>query len=1205
MLILWTGMSCVGIVQAQSRPEKPNFVIIYADDLGWQDPTVYDLMETNVVNGFGGTNVFDTPYMDALATEGVLFRQAYSPACVCAPSRAALLSGQHPARLNFTTVSGGAICPQPAFLNSRMMAAYHNRRLEVEEVTLPRLLATHDYFNGHIGKWHLDGPGALDHDFHTSNGHRGETIGMPNRLTGFATTNAADPYQLQDITGQPSTNGFAFDQTTQNALNFLAEAAATNKPFFCYFATYLVHAPWHIRTERLLKKYADRMGYPYPLTGAERFAEGQNHPFYAAMVETFDYNLHQVLNYLRNTDDPRWPGHMLIENTYIFLTSDNGGMEYGDPKGRVTDNYPLDEGKINQEEGGTRVPFIAVGPGIPTNETSDVMVNGLDLMPTVLTLAGIPVPAGLDGLDLSGLLLTDPQDAHLVTNEVGEVRDTMYWHFPHSGEDSGTIRKGGWKLFHNYDHVENGSKNPYRLYQLYDTNGAPVDREEMVDLWNTETEVTAALGAELHSWLAEVGANVPHYNPKYGGGNLPNQGRVPAAIAHGGTGSVVWVEYETDQAAVVRVDLLYTLEGDGVDQDWFRLEATITEPGRAEAIVPDGTTHYLFNLIDENNFLVSYPDVGTIGDGVPDSAFAFSLIDRRYVNPGPQDIMYDEDFSSGSLTSDTSLKRNSVGFVKGTSSAWRIDNGVLRNTSLVNSTVSEGAVSCVIDLSGLEDPSVDEFTLSFDVTMAEFTEAVYVHVWGYVDHSSTETTSMMNLGAQNGNAWEKASPDWMTGYNFGNPNGVFIGTEGIASDAAVAIPGFFSSQTYTETFDLSGYTSAPNTLGSYDYLVLGFARSIKGAAPALTIDNVKVTVPTSDAYAQWAYDRGLGTVAANTAENLNTVTAGGLLRDDEGWRKSSGSAWTVTDGWIANSSLRSDFVAEGSIAQILDLSTFSNLNSSELSLDFEYSMATTSETLHVHLWGFVENATTSSPTTFIMNLEAQNGNAWESTDGSLIPGTPGPFDDYNLGGVNGSWTNRGSSSAGQAQDAALILTGSAGVQTYSNTFDLSGFTTPPKLVSGYDYLAIGFARNTVAGSAVYIRNLVLAVPGGDAILEFVQGPPADDREADPDGDGVVNLAEFALGGNPIDDLDVGMSPTVAVNSGGSGEYIYPRRVDAGTQGLSYLVECSTNLQRGVWSTNGCTETGAESNESGFEQVTNRVDLAEPTTFVRLRLEMDE
>ncbi|CAA6676246.1 MULTISPECIES: sulfatase [unclassified Lentimonas] len=833
------------VLSAQDRPEQPNFVMILADDLGWQDIKNYDTEAPY--------SVFETPYMDQMATEGTKFLQAYSPACVCAPSRAAILTGHHPARLNFTTVSGGTTVPQPSSLSSRMMDPYHTRRLELEQVTLPELLRSSGYMNGHIGKWHLEGDDPTQHGFDYSDGDRGVTLTLGDRTTGF--------------TSDLDENGFAQDQTTDNAFIFMDQAVAADQPFFCYYASYLVHAPWHIRTERLLIKYAAKMGYEYPLTGDEFFAPGQNNPYYAAMVEMFDYNVHRIMTYLEETDDPRWPGHKLIENTYVFLTSDNGGMENGDPQGKVTDNYPLDQGKIFQEEGGLRVPFIAIGPGIAANTESEVMINGLDFMPTMLSLAGLTIPEGMDGCDISTLLLDDPQDPELVTDADDAVRDTMYWHFPNSRLNS-TIRKSGWKLFRNYDYVNNASNNQHRLYELYDTNGDRVDIEEVNDQWDSNTAKTTELADELDAWLTEVGANIPSYNPNCTT-PLPNQEFVPAVIATGGSGSLVFVEYETDKAAMARVDLLYTLNG-GSGEVWFRLPATITELGHAEATVPEGTTHYVFNLIDENDFLVSYPDVGTSSDGLLDSSFALPYVELPYVNPAPQTTIFSEDFSIASLDKN-GLKRDSVGFCVGSESAWTISSGKLSNSSLVNTTVSEGAAACIIDLSTLDDASVDQFTLSFDYTLAEANETLYVHVWGYVDHSSTATTSMINDGASNGNAWEKASPAYMTGYNFGNLNGAFIGEEGIAADAAVARSGFQGLNSYAKTFDLSEFTTAPSTLGAYDYLVLGFTRNFSGSAPAATIDNVKVTVPDSDGYVVWAHESGLNDATITADPDLDGI----------------------------------------------------------------------------------------------------------------------------------------------------------------------------------------------------------------------------------------------------------------------------------------------------------------------------------------------
>ena len=620
---MWIFVVIVGILSGAlihaERPSKPNFVIILADDLGWQDVKRYDI-ETQ--------SVFETPHMDQLATEGILFRQAYSPAPTCAPSRVGILTGKYPARVGKTHVVGGE-CPKPYRTNTfRMMDPYYTGRMGLEEITIAEELKSHGYFSGHIGKWHVavnhnSFPQPMDQGFGWTRHNLGISRAMTDRLTEFATTSPSDEYQLDE-------NGFAYDQTTEDALDFLSDAVDANQPFFCYYASWLVHTPIQIRTERLLEKYAGKMGYSYPLDESEIFAKGQNNPYYAAMVETFDYTVHRIVSYLKETDDPRWPGHKLIENTYIFLTSDNGGMEAASGE-NITDNYPLDRGKTRVEEGGVRVPFIVLGPGISANVESNVMVNGLDFYPTMLSLAGIPIPDRLAGCDLSSLLLNDPQDEQLVTHLDGSVRDTMYWHFPHGSALHSTIRKDGWKLFRNYDYVDNSSLAPYRLYQLYDDSGNRNDIEEAVDLVDVETALVTQLSTELNTWLSDVNAKFPHYNPKYSN-TLTNKDLVLSVLDSGDENGVAWVTFETGpgKADVAYAEMIYTLNGDGgADEEWFNMPAEIVSAGRVEAVIPCGTTHYLFNLIDENNFLVSSVDVGQMTDGVPDSTVVPPYVNNR------------------------------------------------------------------------------------------------------------------------------------------------------------------------------------------------------------------------------------------------------------------------------------------------------------------------------------------------------------------------------------------------------------------------------------------------------------------------------------------------------------------------------------------------------------------------------------------------
>jgi hypothetical protein len=330
------------------------------------------------------------------------------------------------------------------------------------------------------------------------------------------------------------------------------------------------------------------------------------------MVEELDYYVGKVFDYLEQTDDPRWPGHKLIENTYIIFTSDNGGME-GYPGEIITDNYPLDKGKISAMEGGTRVPLIISGPEIKAGVQSDVMVNGLDFYPTILSLTGSQWPAGksFDGCDLAVLLKNDPTDASLVKLPDGSIRDTMVCHFPNTAALESTIRVGDYKLIRNYDHVGNPDSTELELYKLYETkNGkqARVDIEEAKDMAKSMPEKTAAMNLRLTEILTEMKASYPYYNPHFKNA-LPNKEKVCTVLAHKQQGETVVFTYKENGAKVLRANLIYTLNGGQEYEEWFRKPAKLLPGKKVSAQLPKGTTHYFVNLIDENNFLRSYPEV--------------------------------------------------------------------------------------------------------------------------------------------------------------------------------------------------------------------------------------------------------------------------------------------------------------------------------------------------------------------------------------------------------------------------------------------------------------------------------------------------------------------------------------------------------------------------------------------------------------------
>jgi arylsulfatase A-like enzyme len=585
------------------RP-KPNVVLILADDLGWQDVKCYDIDEPSP---------YETPHLDAFAKKGVMFWQAYSPAPTCSPSRCAIMSGNHPARAQKTHVVGGTP-PRAGSVNSKMMDPWYSGRMPEDTFTLAKAMKQNGYVTGHAGKWHI----AIDHHafpqpkdvgFDWTRSNRGAHSRMTDRLSGFATNDEKDKFRLDE-------NGFPYDQNNEDALTFLRENK--EQPFFLYYCTWLVHGPIMTRCEGLLNKYAKKLGVD-PSMEIPREKPGQINPFYCAMVEAMDYYMSQIFQYLETTDDPRWPGHKLSENTYIIFTSDNGGMEGGGE--RYTDNAPLDKGKISAKEGGTRVPLIIVGPGIRKGVQSDVVVNGLDFYPTILSLTHSDKPQNknLDGCDLAPLLLKDPTNPSLVKLADGSVRDTMMWHFPHGSAKESTLRVGDFKLIRNYDFVGNDDTPELELFQLYKTVGGKkvrVDIEEAKNLVAQMPEKTQQMNQKLTEILTEMEASYPSYNPNYKR-ELPNKEKVPTIISLKQRGNAVEFEFKENGAGVDQAWLIYTRNGGEQYEEWFRAPATLISNSKGMAELPDGTTHCVINLIDENNFLVSYPEVSGRGEASP------------------------------------------------------------------------------------------------------------------------------------------------------------------------------------------------------------------------------------------------------------------------------------------------------------------------------------------------------------------------------------------------------------------------------------------------------------------------------------------------------------------------------------------------------------------------------------------------------------
>lgn len=301
---------------AQSRP--PNIVVVLIDDYGWADTGSY------------GSTYHRTPNLDALAARGMRFTDAYAAAPVCSPTRAALMTGKHPARLHLTDwLPGRRDLPAQKLARPNI-----SHELPLAETTLAEALKSAGYATAHIGKWHLGGAGFGPENQGFDLNIAGDHTGTP--LSYFA------PYQnngrvMPGLETAPQ-GEYLPDRLTAEAERFIERNR--EKPFFLYFSHYSVHIPMKAKAE-LIAKYRS---LPRP----ER---GQNNPVYAAMIESVDESVGRLTRKLEQLG--------ISDNTLFIFTSDNGGLATPEgPDTPATDNSPLRAGKGYLYEGGIRVPLI-------------------------------------------------------------------------------------------------------------------------------------------------------------------------------------------------------------------------------------------------------------------------------------------------------------------------------------------------------------------------------------------------------------------------------------------------------------------------------------------------------------------------------------------------------------------------------------------------------------------------------------------------------------------------------------------------------------------------------------------------------------------------------------------------------------------------------------------------------------------------------
>ena len=461
----------VGILVLQdsinAQQSTPNIMFFLIDDLGYSDIGCY------------GSEYYETPNIDRLASEGVKFTSAYSCSSVCSPSRAAILTGKNPGRLRITHAI--PIQGYKRLKNTKLIGADYVKNLPLEEITIAEVLKEAGYKTATLGKWHVSWeewgyPENQGFDLNVGGGWMGNPGNYFCPFNGKWRMTPDHPYREWNVISGCEEGDYLTDRLTEEAIKFIED----NKegPFFLYLQHYAVHTPLQAK-ESLIQKYKRKK--------PDSIRDHSN-PVYAAMIESVDKSVGIISEKLNELG--------LSENTIVIFTSDNGGH------GRITSNWPLRGNKGNFYEGGIRVPLIVKWPDhMKAGTVNNSLFMGTDFYPTLLGLTGLPLKPKqhLDGVDLSSSLLN---------GEEVDREEPLIWHFPNyigAGHPNpatpvSVIRDGDWKL------IERFEDNTTELYNL---------KEDLSEVNNLSKELPVKVREKLKSWRNDVNVQLPVPNPDF------------------------------------------------------------------------------------------------------------------------------------------------------------------------------------------------------------------------------------------------------------------------------------------------------------------------------------------------------------------------------------------------------------------------------------------------------------------------------------------------------------------------------------------------------------------------------------------------------------------------------------------------------------------------------------------------------------------
>jgi arylsulfatase A-like enzyme len=456
---------------------RPNIILFYVDDMGWQDCSVPFHTEETQLN-----RNYHTPSMERLAENGVKFTQAYACA-VCSPSRISLMTGMNAARhqvTNWTLRKDKSPDPHhnkiiPPQWNMNGMTQGEEIPLTIQAITLPQLLKQEGYRTIHVGKAHFGAvgtPGEDPRNLGFDVNIAGHAAGSPGSYYGKYNFSARwrDADSIWDVPGLDKYHGqdiFLTEALTLEANQEINRAVLDDQPFYLYLSHYAIHAPWE-KDDRYYHKYLD--------SGLSEF-----NATYASMIEGMDNSLGDIMQNLKRND--------IWDNTVIIFMSDNGQPS------QAALNKPLRGHKLLPYEGGIRVPLIVYWPGhAMAGSISNQYVIVEDLFPTILEMARA---------DHQNKTVQEVDGISFVPNiEKPEKQDEtrpLFWHFPHTYDQFpySAIRKGDWKLI--YRHLD-------RSLELYNINS---DISESNYLADTEPVIRKEMAEVLSDYLREVEAGMP------------------------------------------------------------------------------------------------------------------------------------------------------------------------------------------------------------------------------------------------------------------------------------------------------------------------------------------------------------------------------------------------------------------------------------------------------------------------------------------------------------------------------------------------------------------------------------------------------------------------------------------------------------------------------------------------------------------------